>query len=473
MTRMPRVPREVGDYKMNGQIGRGSFATVWQAEHKLSKTPVAIKAVLNSSIADDDAKTRFVREVNLIKQMDHPFISKLYDVIETEDYTFLVMEFAERQSMLSYVNIHGRLSEAHARRYFGQLVSAIEYLHDERHVAHRDLKAENVLLDRNLNIRLIDFGLSNSFSSEAPELSTACGSPAYAAPEMVRGQAYTKNADVWSAGILLYAMTTSQLPFEDENMQRLLQKIVYTEPRYPSYLSPQLIDLLRKILVKSPETRLTLEMIKAHPWFSQSEYGQIMQMHFSTDDQWRVGGVDRDVVQRISALGIDVKNLANHLLCGEYNRTTALYLMLRRDEITDRIKSMMDSMKAGNSAAAKPATDHALLSRVVGGKPHSASPVDPGTTEVTVGEGTPTEETKQAVPTRPVALPMPVRRCNPGVVVRLPMAGQRQPVAVPSSGRKSDAAGRVVIKLPCRAGAAQQPPKSGGIMRGRVNSLVV
>ena len=453
------VPHTVGNYILKRQIGKGSFATVWRAEHRLAKTFVAIKVVDNSSISSEDAKVRFVREVNLIKQMDHPFISKLFEVIDTPQNTYLVMEYAENGSILTYVNSHGRLSEKQARRYFSQLLSALEYLHNEKKVAHRDLKAENVLLDRNLNIRLIDFGLSNSFSEDDPELKTACGSPAYASPEMVRGQPYTKMADIWSAGVLLYAMVTGQLPFDDDNMQHLLQKIAFTEPQYPPFLSPQLVDLLKKIMTKSPDQRATIAKIKSHPWFSQSEYSQFLKLHFSTDDQWLVNGVDRDIVDTIQSFGIDVKALTNSLLCGEYNELTAIYLILRREKITDKIKEMMQSL---NSTQNNNVNDE-----------KESMPEMPGAHHLPL----PKNSSKQ-ITSRPIPIPSMTRQRQ----------GSQHNIAIPTPSkavkarRPDEIAQSPSDKIPLPSRAADGPqraplrpptPQKGVIKRGRVNSLIV
>ena len=455
------IPRTVGNYNLVRQIGKGSFATVWKAEHKLAKLPVAVKVIENAGLASEDAQTRFVREVNLIKQMDHPFIAKLFEVIKTQAHTYLIMEFAESGSILTYVNSNGRLPERHARRYFSQLISALEYLHDEKLVAHRDLKAENVLLDRNLNIRLIDFGLSNSFTDEAPELTTACGSPAYASPEMVRGHPYTKAADVWSSGVLLYAMVTGRLPFDDDNMQKLLQKIAFTEPQYPSYLSPQLIDLLKKVMMKNPDFRLTIPKIKSHPWFSQSEYSRFLQLQFSSDAQWLVAGVDKEIVGKIASFGVDVKALPQALLCGEYNELTAIYWILRREQITDKIKEMMMSLNDVNTQKGTKLMRQS--SQVVGNddshKPACARNMKPIPAPVPRGKGTPSRQMVKPPTPGPSPVPVPV-----------PM-GARRPS---DEGTK----GRVPIPIPTPQKSMHQeapkgPPKVCMLKRGRVNSLIV
>ena len=462
------IPHVVGNYILKRQIGKGSFATVWRAEHKLAKLPVAIKVIANSSLSTEDSQTRFVREVNLIKQMDHPFIAKLFEVIKTEEYTYLVMEFAENGSILTYVNSHGRLPEKQARRYFSQLISALEYLHDEKKVAHRDLKAENVLLDRNLNIRLIDFGLSNSFTEEAPELTTACGSPAYASPEMVRGQPYTKAADVWSAGVLLYAMVTGQLPFDDDNMQRLLQKIAFTEPQFPAYLSPQLVDLLRKVMMKNPDVRATIPKIKSHPWFSQSEYSQFLELQFSTDDQWLVAGVDKELVNQISSMGVDVKSLTQSLICGEYNELTAIYWILRRNQITDKIKEMMEHMNEttvtkGNLARQGSTSVMGNVSQEAGER----SIPRPGSRPVPIPIPKAREGTAVASGKPPV--PVPAGGARPGIP-KPAKPGQKVPIPVPS-GKAAEHNEAAPVKVPVPGRVAT--PQKGIVKRGRVNSLVV
>ena len=167
----------IGNYILKHPIGQGSFASVLLAEHKISHVNVAIKVIPRTNFADPQHEERFHREVDLIKNLDHPFIAEFFEVLEDEKNFYIVMEYVENDNILNYVNTNGELPEDQARHYFCQLVSVLEYLHEEKHIAHRDLKAENVMLDRNRNLRLIDFGLSNIFTNENPYLTTACGSP--------------------------------------------------------------------------------------------------------------------------------------------------------------------------------------------------------------------------------------------------------------------------------------------------------
>lgn len=429
----------IGPYKLRRKVGKGSFATVWVAEQQLVNRNVAVKIIDRSQMTTEDAQTRFVRELNLIKQMDHPFITKLFDVIEDEKFTYLVMEYAENGNLLNFVNSHGRLPEPQARRYFSQLISALEYLHNVRFVAHRDLKAENVLLDRYNNIRLIDFGLSNIFTEDDPNLKTACGSPAYASPEMVRGRQYTKAADVWSSGILLYAMVAGCLPFDDDNMQRLLQKIAFTEPRYPSFLSPQLVDLLTKILQKVPTERYSIEKIKTHPWFSQSEYVELYRLNFQGDEQWLVSGIDREIIGRIASYGVDTKGLTESIICGDYNEKTSLYRLFRRDQITEKIRELMQKM---NSTGAQQTGIR------------TPSPSQTTTTSVPRALPVPSRNTPRGVVTNPIQR----RLSRPNV----PTAASPTPRALPPR-RPSDV----------NKDAIPKPGVGQVIRRGRANSSIM
>jgi serine/threonine protein kinase len=343
---MDLVPGEsrIGNYLLVEQIGNGAFASVWLARHIATNLKVAVKVILKKSVETQEAKTRFNREIALLKQMSHPFISEFFEQLEDSTRYFLVIEFAENGNMLDFVNQKGQLTEPQARHYFSQLVSVLEYLHVEKLVAHRDLKAENVLLDRYDNIRVIDFGLSNEFSSANPQLKTTCGSPAYAAPEMIKGQPYTRAADIWSSGILLYSMVAGELPYDDDNIQRLLQKIVYTDVVYPGFMSPALIDLLRKMLSKNPETRITLDKIKEHHWFSQTEYSALTNIQL-TNPAAPESAIDKEIVDQMTALGIDCHPLHQQLLTGAFSELTAIYRQLLKERTTEKMKDLVANLQ--------------------------------------------------------------------------------------------------------------------------------
>jgi serine/threonine protein kinase len=234
---------------------------------------------------------------------------------------------------------------------------------------------------------------------------------------MIRGKPYTKAADIWSAGVLLYAITVGELPFEDDVVQRILQKIAFTEPQYPAFLSSQLIDLLKKILVKAPDERITIANIKRHPWLAHTEYAQLLGAPLSQDDAFAAHGVKRDLIDYIARLGVDVNLLPTQILEGEYNETTALYFILRREVITDRIRGLMQRLTTAHSQT------------TTGQKIHPPNGVVPNSPR------------SAAVPRPPVRamIPLPHFRRNTGGVspkAPVPLIG---PVTAPSSPRRFSA----------------------------------
>jgi serine/threonine protein kinase len=337
-----------GPFILEKEIGRGSFASVWLGYHSVSKIKVAIKVIEKDSINTAIARTRLQRETALLKTVEHPCIAGFFEVIDSYDYVILIMEYVEKGNLFDYMSAHGKFSETQARKYFSQLIAALEYLHVVMKIAHRDLKCENILIDRNYNIRVIDFGLSNFFSEYGPKMQTSCGSPAYAAPEMLKGGSYTQATDIWSAGILLYTLCAGELPFRDETMQNLLQRIISGEITYPSDFSLSFVDLLRKMTWKEPSSRITIDEIKAHPWFSQAEYVNIV---IQNDEVQRArsgeAGIDKSVVNTMTEMGVDCRGLVQGLLGNEFTDTTALYRILVREKLTERMKEVVATCRSG------------------------------------------------------------------------------------------------------------------------------
>lgn len=333
--------QKINQYDFIKQIGSGSFSEVWLALHKISGLQVAIKIVKKLTLESEQSRTRFTREVSLMKQIDHPFVTHFFEFFEDSDNYYMVLEYVEHGNMLDFINTQGRLSEIQARHYFSQITCVLEYLHKEKFICHRDLKAENILLDKYGNIRITDFGLSNVFSETEPNLSTACGSPAYAAPEMIKGEPYTNAADIWSVGVLLYSMVAGQLPFDDSDTQRLLEKIVYNDVQIPHFFSLPLIDLIKKILSKDPKSRSTIEDIKSHIWFSQSEYASLLQLRSKDSAQ---PNIDKEIIDRIAQLGIDTKTLPESILNNEFNETSSIYRQFLRQKLTEQMKDLMQNL---------------------------------------------------------------------------------------------------------------------------------
>ena len=176
------------------------------------------------------------------------------------------MEYAPRGELFDYIVEKQRLTETEACRFYQQIISGVRYIHS-LDIVHRDLKPENLLLDHDNNIKIVDFGLSNSFE-EGETLKTACGSPCYAAPEMIAGKKYDgKGVDIWSCGIILFALVCGYLPFEDPDTTELYKKILIGKYKVPNYIGKEAKDLITKVLVSEPEKRFSLEDIQKHPWY--------------------------------------------------------------------------------------------------------------------------------------------------------------------------------------------------------------
>lgn len=339
--------KTIGNYRIIKQIGLGSFSSVWVAEHVVLHEIVACKVVNKSTLSEGNPIIRFQREIAIHKQINHPFLARFYEFIEEEDNYYLLMEYAENGNMLGYLNNVGRLTETQARIFLMQLVSAIEYLHKEKNIIHRDLKAENVLLDKYDNIRVIDFGLSNVFSASAPSLHSSCGSPAYAAPEMIRGQHYTAAVDIWSIGVLLYALVTGNLPFEDSNIRKVLHKVTHVEPMYPSYLTPNLVDLLQRLLNKNQQTRITIDGIKQHPWFLQGGLYQIdkrLKENPLFNFTFEHITLDHSIVSSLEHQGFDCSLLKESMQTNEHDPTSAAYRILIHKKQTIQLAELVKEL---------------------------------------------------------------------------------------------------------------------------------
>jgi serine/threonine protein kinase len=337
----PLIGTIVGKYRIIENIGSGSFATVYRAQHVVTLTYVALKAILKQSVLDPTEFELLQREINLMKSMDHPFVNFLYEVIDDHRCFYLVVELVTRGSLLTFIRDAHSLTEAVARRLFYQMLTVLEYLHVDRRIAHRDIKPENVLLDANLNIRVADFGLARAFTASNPFLQTTCGSPAYIAPEILEQKPYTAAADVWSAGTVLYAMVTGRVPFYDRNISVMFQNILTTEPIIPPDLSPFLRDLLQRCLVKDPRLRISLLEIKNHAWISDLQDARLLMEDAEIVTGLKVMNVkklDDGILSEMKVFEYDTSGLLQEVQGGTINGRTAVYKMLKRERTIDEIQ---------------------------------------------------------------------------------------------------------------------------------------
>ncbi|CAO3588951.1 unnamed protein product [Absidia cylindrospora] len=272
-----RKPTVFGPYLLLQTLGEGEFGKVKLGIHIESGHEVAIKLIKRDNIDSSTRMTKVEREISVLRTVRHPYIVKLYDVIETEKYIGIILQCASGGELFEYILAHRYLKEKDASRLFAQLISGVHYMH-QKHIVHRDLKLENLLLDRHRSIIITDFGFANQFSSTRDDLmSTSCGSPCYAAPELVISEGlYVGSAvDIWSCGVILYAMLCGYLPFDDDpanpdgdNINLLYKYILNTPLAFPEYVSADARDLLRKMLVPDPAKRCSMEIIMAHPWLT-------------------------------------------------------------------------------------------------------------------------------------------------------------------------------------------------------------
>jgi len=271
-----------GGYIILHTIGKGEFGKVKLAYDPNKDLEVAIKFIKRSNITSPQKQAKLEREINILQNLNHPHIVRLYDVIETEKYIGIVMAYANGGELFEYISDNQYLSEEESAKFFIQLLDGVQYLHS-RHIVHRDLKLENLLLDQKGDIVITDFGFANN-SRKNPSglLSTSCGSPCYAAPELVINDNYVgEAADIWSCGIILYAMLCGYLPFDDdpnnpdgENLDLLYKYILESQLTFPEYVSEDAQDLVCGMLIPDPEKRWPMEKVINHRWLRNSQYAK-------------------------------------------------------------------------------------------------------------------------------------------------------------------------------------------------------
>ncbi|XP_012076439.1 CBL-interacting serine/threonine-protein kinase 25 [Jatropha curcas] len=257
-------------YEMGRLLGKGTFAKVYYGKNITTGESVAIKVISKDQVKKEGMMEQIKREISVMRLVRHPNIVELKEVLATKTKIFFVMEHVRGGELFAKV-AKGKLKEEIARKYFQQLISAIDFCHS-RGVSHRDLKPENLLLDENENLKISDFGLS-----ALPEqlrndglLHTQCGTPAYVAPEVLRKKGYDgSKADIWSCGVILYVLLAGFLPFQDENIMKMYRKVFKAEFECPPWFSTEAKRLISKLLVADPEKRITIPAIMRVPWFQK------------------------------------------------------------------------------------------------------------------------------------------------------------------------------------------------------------
>ncbi|KAH7547476.1 hypothetical protein FEM48_Zijuj01G0314100 [Ziziphus jujuba var. spinosa] len=264
------TPRNIlfGKYETGRLLGKGTFAKVYYGKNLITGESVAIKVLNKDKLKKDGFMEQIKREISVMRLVHHPNIVALKEVMANKAKIFFVMEYVKGGELFAKV-VKGKLKEDIARKYFRQLVSAVDFCHS-RGVSHRDLKPENLLLDENGDLKVSDFGLS-----ALPEqvwndglLHTRCGTPAYVAPEVLRKKGYDgAKADIWSCGVVLFVLLAGSLPFQDENVMKMYRKVFKCEYEFPPWFSGDAKTLISKLLVVDPHKRISIADILENPWF--------------------------------------------------------------------------------------------------------------------------------------------------------------------------------------------------------------
>ncbi|BDA43258.1 Serine/threonine protein kinase OSK3 [Coccomyxa sp. Obi] len=315
----------LANYRLGKTLGNGSFGKVKIAEHVLTQHKVAIKILNKRKIKQQDMEEKVRREIKILRLFMHPHIIRLYEVIETDNDIYVVMEFVKAGELFDYIVEKGRLLEEEARHFFQQIISGVEYCHRNM-VVHRDLKPENLLLDSKMNIKIADFGLSNVMR-DGHFLKTSCGSPNYAAPEVISGKLYSgPEVDVWSCGVILYALLCGSLPFDDENIPNLFRKIKGGIYNLPTHLSAGARDLIPRMLVVDPLKRITIPEIRQHPWFTYHlpRYLAVMQ----ADTIASTAMIDEEIVHEVVKLGFKRREVVESIKARAQNKATVAYYLM-------------------------------------------------------------------------------------------------------------------------------------------------
>ncbi|XP_050012309.1 serine/threonine-protein kinase SIK3 isoform X1 [Alexandromys fortis] len=320
----------IGYYEIDRTIGKGNFAVVKRATHLVTKAKVAIKIIDKTQLDEENLKKIF-REVQIMKMLCHPHIIRLYQVMETERMIYLVTEYASGGEIFDHLVAHGRMAEKEARRKFKQIVTAVYFCHC-RNIVHRDLKAENLLLDANLNIKIADFGFSNLFTP-GQLLKTWCGSPPYAAPELFEGKEYDgPKVDIWSLGVVLYVLVCGALPFDGSTLQNLRARVLSGKFRIPFFMSTECEHLIRHMLVLDPNKRLSMEQICRHKWMKLGDadpnFERLIAECQQLKEERQTEPINDDVLSAMEDMGLDKERTLESLRSEAYDHYSAIYSLL-------------------------------------------------------------------------------------------------------------------------------------------------
>uniref|UniRef100_A0A4W6CR93 BR serine/threonine kinase 2 n=1 Tax=Lates calcarifer TaxID=8187 RepID=A0A4W6CR93_LATCA len=322
----------VGPYRLEKTLGKGQTGLVKLGVHCVTCQKVAIK-IVNREKLSESVLMKVEREIAILKLIEHPHVLKLHDVYENKKYLYLVLEHVSGGELFDYLVKKGRLTPKEARKFFRQIISALDFCHSHS-ICHRDLKPENLLLDEKNNIRIADFGMASLQVGDSL-LETSCGSPHYACPEVIRGEKYDgRKADAWSCGVILFALLVGALPFDDDNLRNLLEKVKLGVFHMPHFIPPDCQNLLRGMIEVDASKRLTLEQIQKHTWYlagkNEPEPEQPVPRKVAIRTLASAEEIDPDVLESMHSLGCfrDKDKLTKDLLSEDDNQEKMIYFLL-------------------------------------------------------------------------------------------------------------------------------------------------
>ena len=336
------------DFIIKEKLGEGTFGKVKLAINRQTEQTVAIKILIKNKISKEKDRLRLDKEIQILKSLRHPNIVHLYADVQTKYYLYLIMEYIQGIELLKYISSNSKLSEEEACFYYRQIISSIEYLHQLK-IAHRDIKPENMIIENSTKtLKLVDFGLSSYYNTKNEQLSSACGSPSYAAPEMLTGKKYGASmVDIWSSGIVLYAMICGYLPFEDFDNDILFKKIKEGRYKVPPHVSDSAKDLIKNILITNPKKRYTIEQIKNHKWFSlclsNEEYRERQSLYEGLLLDKYVVPLDEDIIKQMNyEYKIKKEKIRTCVLNNEHNDITTIYYLILLKKTKSEKESVSD-----------------------------------------------------------------------------------------------------------------------------------
>ena len=326
-----------GPYLLGEALGEGAFAKVRLATQIHIKEKCAIKIVDKRLLESVKDVQRLKKEIKILKSIRHKNIIQLFDIMESKTNLYFVLEYCKGGELFDYIVRKKRLKEREACIFFQQIINGVEYLHNQG-IIHRDLKPENLLLDYKNTIKISDFGLS-TFYSKNNFLQTACGTPFYAPPEMLEGLQYNGEAsDIWSCGIILYAMLCGNLPFTESKEEIIVRRIKTHDYVIPKYLSKEAQDILYHILKVNPEERFTIDNIKKHPWFNLVKPHLMKGISINSIKI----PVDDKILNKVQLYGFDKEECKKLLLKNKFCSLTSIYYLCLKKFVREGGKSISD-----------------------------------------------------------------------------------------------------------------------------------